>query len=180
MQQWWYLPPPYDMTDAIPLQGPPDGARNTGGRAIPVETLQILGEPGGRVPHSVTKDMGWADIEIIDGRTITFKSGGAKTDVGTRIPDTGRGITIEWGGLPPEGEISNETTAMEVPTASLDTASPDMTFPDVVSPDVILENNNNMLEEVAPKTGSKKLTAGGKKRKISEWDYMTTLKGYKF
>jgi hypothetical protein len=154
------------MTDAIPLQGPPDGAQNTGKRAIPVETLQILGEPGGRVPHSVTKDMGWADIEIIDGRTIAFKSGGAKTDIGARIPDTGRGITIEGDGLPPEGEVPVGVVTGEAPATS---------------PDMILESNNSMLEEVAPKTtGSRKLTAGSKKRKISEWDYMTTLKGYKF
>jgi len=133
--QWWYIPAPWDQDDAIPLQDPPVGARAID-RAVPRETLQIIGEPQSPVPHLVRKDLGFIDIEIIGGRTITFKSGGLKTDVGTRDPSPTRGITIEGDGA-------------------------------------ILDN--------LPRHVAKKRAVGKrKKKKISEWDYITTLKGYKF
>jgi hypothetical protein len=145
--RWWYIPPPYDLSDAIPLAGPPNGARDAN-KHTPGETLQILGEAGGKVPHIIKKDLGWADINIIDGKDILFKGSGLKTDVGTRKPETTVGVTIEGNG-----------------TGNVDES---------VLEDMALKVSNKAIKRAAKK---EKRTG---KKKISEWDRITTMKGYKF
>ena len=49
--------------------------------------------------------MGFADIEIIDGRTIQFAGGGLKTDVGTRVASTTVGLDIEGAGFGMNGAL---------------------------------------------------------------------------
>ena len=93
----FYIPPPYDQLDAIPISWPPLGAKDTGSRS-PYETIQIIGKSGATVPHRVTKDLGWADIEILNGREIRFTGKGLETDVGTRDPSPTTGMSMEAGG----------------------------------------------------------------------------------
>lgn len=130
---WYYIPPPYDMKDAIPLDAPPIGARFTDSRS-PYETIQMIGDPGATVPREVVKDLGWADIRILDGHRIEFVSGGLKTNVGTRIPKTTKGIEMEAGGgpvetepdevAPVEGAPTKETSTEEAPIEPIDEPTP--------------------------------------------------------
>lgn len=91
--QWWYIPPPWDQDEAISLSGPPHGAKNIDS-IVPSETIQIIGRTRKVVPKYVSKDLGWADIEIINGSNIRFASGGEKTNVGTRLPSETKGIEV--------------------------------------------------------------------------------------
>jgi hypothetical protein len=90
---WYYIPPPYDMSDAIPLSAPPHGAKNSDS-VSPYATIQIIGQPRASVPRRVVKDLGWADIEILDGKTIHFTAKGLGTDVGTRISSPTKGMEL--------------------------------------------------------------------------------------
>ena len=136
--RWWFIPPPYSFDDAIPLSAPPKGAKNTSSTS-PFETIQVIGQAKSRVPHLIRKDLGWADIEIVKGRTIRFTGGGLGTDVGVNIPDNTKGITIEGDG-------------------------------------------GGGSQVLSPLKAKKKLVSQKPKRKrkrMSEWDYTTTLKGFR-
>ena len=111
--QWYYVPPPYDMDKPISLSAPPMGAVRTDS-VNPYETIQMIGRSRtARVPQSVSIDIGITDAFITDyGRTITFKSKGTQTDVGTRIPSTTVGMDT------PASEDVNpfpDSTLMEQP-----------------------------------------------------------------
>ena len=97
---WKFIPPPYTQLKPITLlKGvTPIGALRTGSNK-PSETIQVIGRSRRGVPHRVDIDLGWADIEIINGREIRFKGGGLETDVGTRIPETTRGMDLGEGGF---------------------------------------------------------------------------------
>ena len=47
------------------------------------------------MPRRVNVDLGWADIEIINGKEIRFRGGGLETDVGTRMPSPTKGMAVE-------------------------------------------------------------------------------------
>ena len=135
--RWWFIPPPYSLSDAIPLSAPPKDAKNANSTS-PFETIQVIGQAKSKVPHLIRKDLGWADIEIVNGRTIRFTGGGLGTDVGVMIPDNTKGITIEGSG-----------------------------------------GDSQVL---SPLKAKKKLVSQKPKRKrkrMSEWDYTTTLKGFR-
>jgi hypothetical protein len=58
------------------------------------ETVQVIGQSRAVVPRKVDIDLGWADIAIVNGKEIHFKSGGLRTDVGMRMPETTRGMSV--------------------------------------------------------------------------------------
>lgn len=122
--QWYYIPPPYDQSDAIHLQGPPAGAKRTYS-VKPRETVQIIGSAKAVVPRLVTKDLGWVDLRIIDGSRIEFAAGGLGTDVGTRDPSTTLGMSMKPGGkVAPRGRVvSASPSGVIVPEGSLVWAS---------------------------------------------------------
>jgi len=161
--QWWYIPPPYDLKEAISLSAPPHGAKFTDS-IVPMETIQVIGSPRSKVPRLVRKDLGWTDIEIVNGREIRFTSGGEKTDVGTRRPETGRGIEIFNGG----GEEPAETSMQSVEDVELDKDT-----------ERALDEFNQPKVVNRPAISKKQPTRKGKK-KLTEWEYMTTLKGFRF
>ncbi len=85
------IPPPYTLAKPISAKHPPKGMKRTKG--TPQQTLTFL---GGKMPFSnVSFDLGVTDgfIDVKD-RTITFTGGGQKTDVGTRLPETTRGVSL--------------------------------------------------------------------------------------
>ncbi len=51
------------------------------------------------MPKRVSIDLGWADIFVINGKKIEFKSGGEKTDVGARLPSPTRGMSVNDRGV---------------------------------------------------------------------------------
>jgi hypothetical protein len=91
---WYYIPPPWDMDAPIPLRTAPKGANNPTG-TVPEETLQVIGKPRSRVPREIAIDIGAFDALVSDyGRRIQFSGHGVKTDVGTRVPSTTRGMAV--------------------------------------------------------------------------------------
>lgn len=90
------IPPPYTMAKPISSSTPPKGMRRTKG--TPQQTLSFI---GGKVPFSnVSFDLGVTDGFInVKDRTIKFTGGGQKTDVGTRMPETTKGVSLT--GKPP-------------------------------------------------------------------------------
>lgn len=94
VSQWFFIPPPYDQAKPISLSAPPMGALKAGSNS-PYDTIQVIGRSRtGRVPKRVSIDLGWADIFVLNGKTIQFKSGGEKTDVGARLPSFTRGMSV--------------------------------------------------------------------------------------
>ena len=85
------IPPPYDLTKPISSTKPPKGMKRTVG--TPQQTLTFL---KGKVPF---KDVAF-DLGVVDGfidvkrKTITFTGGGLKTNVGKRMPQPTKGITL--------------------------------------------------------------------------------------
>ncbi len=131
---WKYIPPPYNIRKPITLFNAPIGARNTDS-IVPTETIQIIGSAKG-VPKRVSVDLGFADIEVLNGKTISFKSSGEKTNVGTNDPSTTQGLSILDGDF---GEVESDMSS-------------------------IIKSKPIKMK---------------KKRKMSSWDYMTSLKGFR-
>ena len=115
VSMWYYVPPPYDQKDAIPLQAPPIGARFTDS-ASPKATVQIIGEAGSIVPRVVTKDLGFVDLRIINGKEIRFVGKGLETDVGTRDPSPTTGMSMEAGS---RRVVAASPAGITVPNGSL-------------------------------------------------------------
>ena len=85
------IPPPYTMLKPISSRYPPKGMTKTKG--TPQETLTFI---GGKLPFkNVSFDLGVTDgfIDVKD-RTIKFTGGGERTNVGTRLPETTRGMAL--------------------------------------------------------------------------------------
>ena len=81
----------------LPRGVTPIGAKFTDLRK-PVETIQMIGDPGASVPD-VAIDLGVADIFISDqAQTIQYAGKGLRTDVGVGVPGTAQGMTVEGGG----------------------------------------------------------------------------------
>lgn len=139
IHQWYFIPPPYKKDKPISLSAPPIGALKTDSNS-PYDTIQVIGRSKG-VPKRISIDLGWADIFIINGKTIEFKSGGEKTDVGTRLPSTTKGMSVEDDGA------------------------------------IVLEPAVEPFQPAAPKV-VKKRTKQKRKKPLSHYDYMTTLKGF--
>jgi hypothetical protein len=93
---WKYIAPPYTDLKPKTMMYPPVGARNADS-IKPEATIQVIGQARARVPGKVNIDLGWTDIEVLNGRTINFKSGGTKTDVGTRINSNTQGMSLSDG-----------------------------------------------------------------------------------
>ena len=93
--QWYFIPPPYDMDKPISLSAPPMGAVRTDS-ASPYDTIQVIGRSRMvTVPESISMDMGVTDAFVTEyGQRITFKGKGKETNVGTRIPETTKGMSI--------------------------------------------------------------------------------------
>lgn len=94
------MPKPISMTE------PPKGVEKIAeGEGSAYETLQII---GGVPPKSAKVDLGWADIYITtDSEDITrieYKSGGEDTNIGSSLPATTMGMTIEVPHPEAEGE----------------------------------------------------------------------------
>lgn len=98
VNQWYYIPPPFDQKKPISLSAPPIGALRAGSVGS-YETIQVIGESRAPVPRRVDVDLGWADIFIINGREIHYKSGGEETDAGSRIPSPTTGMDLGRGGV---------------------------------------------------------------------------------
>lgn len=84
------------MDKPISLSAPPLGAINTDS-ASPYDTIQVIGRPRVAVPSRADVDLGWADIYVLNGREIKFKAGGERTNIGTRIVSTTKGMAIPGG-----------------------------------------------------------------------------------
>jgi len=101
------------MRKPISLAAPPIGAVKTDS-ASPYDTIQVIGRPRVAVPSRADIDLGWADIYVLNGRRIKFKSGGEKTNIGTRIESPTKGMAILGGeGLLEEGLISGTPTSRQ-------------------------------------------------------------------
>ena len=73
------------------------GADTTGGN-IPATTIQVIGESGDPVPDRIAVDLGIVDAFITNrGRTIEFRGGGLRTDVGKRDASTTTGMSVNEG-----------------------------------------------------------------------------------
>lgn len=89
--QYKVIPPPYTLDKPITAYKPPKGMRKT--RGTPQQTLTFL---GGKVPFkNVSFDLGVTDGFIdVKARTIRFAGGGERTNVGTRIQSTTKGVAL--------------------------------------------------------------------------------------
>ncbi len=111
---WKYIPPE-DFGKALKprtIYSPPHGAKNIQS-ASPYETIQVIGRSRSSVPHRLTVDLGWADIEVLDGTDIVFSGSGLDTDYGPRIgsPTTGMGVN-DIGDLIPGAPAGVDRTKM--------------------------------------------------------------------
>ena len=90
-EEYKIIPPPYTMLKPISSRYPPKGMTKTKG--TPQETLTFI---GGKVPFgNVSFDLGVTDGFIdVKARKIEFTGGGQKTDVGTRIVSTTKGVSL--------------------------------------------------------------------------------------
>jgi hypothetical protein len=152
LPNWWFIPPPWNQKSPIHLFAPPIGAKHTDSRK-PAETIQMIGRPGAEFPKMVRIDMGWADIEIRNGKEISFKSHGGRTDVGKRDPAPTRGMSI--------GDEDAGQTASTI-----------LEEGDIIGVDgyaVTTKNSEKRSSKPEPR----------KKKKMSSWDYMTTLRGFR-
>ncbi|MDD4985203.1 MAG: hypothetical protein PHQ43_05355 [Dehalococcoidales bacterium] len=93
---WKYVPPPWNQSKPITLgKGQtPRGADTSGGNS-PYTTVQMIGRANARVPKLISIDAGVVDIFIEHGRDIRFSGGGTRTDVGTRLPSTTQGMSVD-------------------------------------------------------------------------------------
>lgn len=108
VSQWYFIPPPYDMSKPISLSAPPHGAVNITSNS-PYDTIQVIGRSRtSTVPQTVSIDMGIKDILISNfGQDIAFYNKGTMTDVGTREPSTTKGMSI-----PSTGDYMPEDTSL--------------------------------------------------------------------
>jgi hypothetical protein len=92
---WKYIPPEDFGTAAKPrtVYAPPHGARNIES-TIPAETIQVIGKTRKGVPKIISIDLGWADIEVLNGTDIRFVGAGETTNVGTRLPSKTMGMAV--------------------------------------------------------------------------------------
>ncbi len=206
--RWYYIPPPYDQNDAIPLDGPPHGARNIDSMS-PYETIQIIGKPRAKVPALVTKDLGWIDIEIHNGTEIRYRSKGERTNVGGRLDSPTVGMDINNPAAVAKGKGTEDTTASEGstvrlagtttrPTASMPFAPGTAMRPTAssagqqvgVPEEYVLPDTTGGVVPAAMARARGKSQAGRstarqgkaaarKKRSLSWYDRMTTLKGFR-
>jgi hypothetical protein len=90
-EEYKIIPPPYTMLKPISSRYPPKGMTKTKG--APQETLTFI---GGKVPfQNVSFDLGVTDGFIdVKARKIEFTGGGQKTNVGTRIESTTKGVAL--------------------------------------------------------------------------------------
>ena len=91
-EEYKIIPPPYTMLKPISSKYPPKGMTKTKG--TPQETLTFI---GGKVPfENVSFDLGVTDGFIdVKAKTIKFTGQGQKTNVGTRIGSTTRGVALK-------------------------------------------------------------------------------------
>jgi len=91
-EEYKIIPPPYSMLKPISSRYPPKGMTRTKG--TPQETLTFI---GGKVPFgNVSFDLGVTDGFIdVKAKTIRFTGQGQKTNVGTRIESTTRGVALK-------------------------------------------------------------------------------------
>ena len=159
VDQWYFIPPPYDQETPISINAPPLGALRTGSHS-PYDTIQIVGRSRkGRIPKSVTIDLGWTDILVTDGKHIEFQSKGETTDVGTRLPSPTRGMSVE-----DIGERLDVEPFEEAP-ARRGVNRPTMGKKKPAGRGV----NRATMRKKKPKRKGKRLT---------DYEYMTTLKGF--
>jgi hypothetical protein len=117
-----------DALDVITLSKPPKGMRRTTG--TPQQTLTFL---GGKVPYkNVAFDLGVTDGFIdVKNRTIRFSGDGEKTDVGTRLPSTTKGVSLTDKApllqeLTQKPRVSSRMSTKRVPTKSVNLDLGDM------------------------------------------------------
>ena len=129
---WRSVPPPYSIKKPLFSRNPPVGALKTSGRT-PAETIQVI-RPTGKEPKSLSVDLGISDIFITGGAnpSIQFRGEGLHTDVGRRLPEPEKGLSI------PEEPYLRALSTKRV------------------------------------KSKKKKRTS----RRLSDYDYTTTLKGF--
>lgn len=161
---WKYIPPPYNQPKPISLgNNPPVGAVNTGSNR-PRDTIQIIGSAEG-VPSRVSVDLGWTDIEIINGNRIRFTDeSGLYTDVGGGIPNTTQGMSVPGmtvgtgGGEVPviDTDIDEDTDMVKeiVPMSDEQMAEQRAALPQPVEVTVTEEE---VEEEVRPRKGRSRL-----------------------
>ena len=109
VNQWYFIPPPYDQNKPISLSAPPLGAIHTDS-ASPYDTIQVIGRSRkATVPASISFDLGITDGFITDyGRKISFKGKGTKTDVGKRLPENTRGMSVNRSGVEIDDEFPSQ------------------------------------------------------------------------
>jgi len=148
VNQWYFIPPPYNQNKPISLSAPPLGALHTDS-ASPYDTIQVIGRSRkSTVPASISFDLGITDGFITDyGRKISFGGKGTETDVGERLPETTRGMSVNRPGV----EIDDDFLLGE-PVSSVRSIS-----------------RVKMSKKKPPR----------RKSRLTDWEYMTTLKGYR-
>lgn len=91
--QWYVIKPPWTANKPESLTAPPIGARNIGS-ASPYDTIQVIGKAKG-LPKTMSFDLGITDGYISNyGTKIKFSGNGERTDVGTRLDETTKGLSI--------------------------------------------------------------------------------------
>lgn len=119
---WKYIPKPWTAVKPLTLSGAPRGARNPTG-THPGTTLQVIGDPGARVPN-LAIDQGVVDILVTDNaKKIAFSGNGEGTDVGQRDPSPTVGMSVK------EIKMDNELTPEDEQMAA-DWMTPEETLPE--------------------------------------------------
>ena len=136
------------------------------GKGSAAKTLQWLGK-GPR--YSGAADLGVVDVFWSRrGAKLRFGGKGLKTDVGTRVPGKTKGIAIGVRG----GGLEEAGPKLEKLVKWRGIAEPDLLEPDEKS--VLTEK----VVRKHAKALKKKSTRAKKKGKLTQYEYMTTLKGF--
>jgi len=160
--RWYYLPPPY-TGGAIPIQGPPRGAKNPKGTR-PLDTVQIVGRPRKAVP-AVRVDLGFAEVLAANGKIDQVVPKEVRT-VATATADTGIGRPSV-----PERESTTAEVAEQIKSAQ--EAQP------LAEAETLELDEEELVLEPKPKTRVGLPTKVTRHKKpLTNYEYMTTLKGF--
>lgn len=140
--QWYYLPPPY-TGGAIPILGPPHGAKNPEGDS-PLETLQIIGRPRRAAP-TARIDLGFAEARVEKGALV---------EVIDKQVAPGEPATAQ-----PPREVRPIQTAVEGEPLELEE-------------EPVPGSTSGVTRVGLPKKAPRK------KKPLTDWEHMTTLKGF--
>ncbi len=180
-QGWtWKWIPPEDFSNGVKPRSLargiiPEGARFTD-KLTTKETIQVIGDSGASVPENIKADLGIQDLSISNqAQDISFSAGGTTTDVGVRDTSPTKGMSVNQGINRPSfskeiphrtGELAQSVRATDN-TVKLDMSQSDDEFYSQFDKSKVV--NRPSMSKNKPR----------RKARLSNWEYMTTLKGYR-